>query len=239
VAIVGGSDNQSGSDGVDVNRRIIARSILTTAGEPILESRFQFTAAGNLASVETIRGPIREARTCSYDSAGRLIRVTSRQDGPDQQVTLGEEQYSYRPGEVEGRLCQGGSPRCIRLVLQRQPGRSQTLSMWTRAGALAQRWSYGPQGELIGIDSYDIPLIGSQRLRMRYAYDPQGNWIEKQTFCGPVETPDQALKLCATETRRITYHPDSSASAAPPPPPWANGILLLGRPLVLPLAPIP
>jgi len=239
VGIVGSSPNQSGIDGADLNRRIIARSILSAAGNPMLESRFEFTATGNLASVETTRGPIREASTCSYDSAGRLIRITSRQDGPDQRVTVGEEHYSYSSGVVEGRLCQGGSSRCIRLVLQGQPGEPQTLSVWTRAGALEQRWSYGPQGELIGIDSYDMPLLRSQRLRMRYTYDPQGNWIEKQTFCGPVETPDQALRLCEAEARRITYHPNPPASLPLSPPQWANGILLLGRPLVLPLAPIP
>ena len=239
VGIVGSSNNKSGIDGAEANRRIITRSILTAAGKPILESRFQFTAAGNLASVVTTRGSLREARTCSYDSAGRLIRIASRQDGPDQPVILGEEHYSYRPGEVEGRLCQGGGSSCIRLVLQGQPGKPQTLSVWTRAGALEQRWSYGSQGELIGIDSYDIPLIGSQRLRIHYTYDPQGNWIEKQTFCGPVGTPDQALKLCETESRRITYHPNPPASVPLSPPQWANGILLLGRPLVLPLAPIP
>lgn len=239
VGIVGGSTNESGIDGADINRRIIARSILADTGEPIEESRFQFTATGNLASVVTIRGSIREARTCSYDSAGRLIRISSRQDGPDQRVTLGEDHYSYRSGEVEGRLCQGGGSNCIRLVLQGQPGKPQTISMWGRSGALELRLFHGPQGEVIGIDSYDLPLIGSQRLRMRYTYDPQGNWIEKQIFCGPPETPDQALKLCETVARRITYHPDPAASVPLSPPPWANGILLLGRPLVLPLAPIP
>lgn len=236
IGRVGSDSSDAEFKNVAANHRIVSTRILTDEGETIRKSSFRFTRLARLAGMETIRGSIREEKACSYDSSGRLIKATSRQDGPGEVLILREENYNYRPGMVEGKLCDGGSLRCSRLVLAGGVGEQQSITIWASDGGLQQRFIYDPQGQLIGIDSYDVPLIGSQCLRLRYTRDSQGNWIRKQAYCGPVDVEDRLLRLCEIVERNITYYRDVPLSS---PPKWVNGIHLLGRNLVLPLAPTP
>jgi hypothetical protein len=232
--------------GYDQMGRVISRVIEAADGKVIETSGFSFSGKGLLIS-RKMKDQSRVRIECVYDAEGRLVRSASSEVLQGGSEILRDESFAYRPDSVEMRWRVNSLPQQSGSAVLQRRSDGAVVESSDSSGVVVRRVRFNDQGDVVSVEAPGAaPLLPAQ-LEFRYTRDRQGNWITRLTLCRTDRGAAAGAELCEAEYRTIAYHdrrpstPQVGARAVVSAKGHLlpNGVFLLGRPLSLPLAPIP